>query len=118
MVKKVLVTLIAFVVVGICAFGGGLVADSSVGLPEPIVADSKCPAVGCASGSCHGFGDIPQPDGIHEMDCPESDCSSVECHAWDTLQSRYHQASDASMNLWIVAPVALVIILVLMARKL
>lgn len=48
---------------------------------------------------------IRHHDGIHEMNCPEASCSSVECHAWDTLTSRYHQASDASLNLWILAPI-------------
>ncbi len=76
------------------------------------------PAVGCASGSCHGFGDVPEPDGVHEMACPEAGCASVECHAWDTLATRYHRASDASLNLWILAPVVLVGLLVLIVRKL
>ena len=60
---------------------------------------------------------MPQPDGIHEMNCPEASCSSVECHAWDTLTSRYHQASDASLNLWILAPVVGVVALVMLVKK-
>ena len=48
---------------------------------------------------------------------PEAGCSSVECHAWDSLMDRYHQASDASLNLWIIMPVVLVIALVLVVRK-
>lgn len=76
-----------------------------------------CPAVGCASGSCHGFDDVPEPDGVHEMTCPEASCASTECHAWDTLATRYYQASDASLNLWVLAPVALVVGLVLIVRK-
>ena len=83
----------------------------------PIEADSPCPAVGCASGSCHGFDDVPEPDGVHEMTCPEASCASTECHAWDTLATRYYQASDASLNLWVLAPVALVVGLVLIVRK-
>ena len=46
-----------------------------------------------------------------------SGCASVECHAWDTLATRYYQASDASLNLWVLAPVALVVGLVLIVRK-
>ena len=117
MMRKILVALAAFLLVGACVFVGGAVADTSVGLPRPIEADSPCPAVGCASGECHGFDDVPEPDGVHEMACPEASCASVECHAWDTLTTRYHQASDASLNLWILAPVALVVGLVLIVRK-
>lgn len=102
---------------GACVFGAGTLADSSVGLPQPIEADSPCPATGCASGSCHGFDNVPEPDGVHEMVCPEASCSSVECHAWNALTMRYHQPSDASLNAWILAPVALAIGLVLIVRK-
>lgn len=48
---------------------------------------------------------------------PEASCASTECHAWDTLATRYYQASDASLNLWVLAPVALVVGLVLIVRK-
>lgn len=85
---------------------------------QPIGAESPCPAVGCASGACHGFGTVPSPDGVHEMSCPEAGCASTECHAWDALVGRYHQASDASLNLWIVMPTVLVLGLVLVVRAL
>ena len=98
-------------------FAAGSAADPSVGFPQSIEADSPCPAVGCASGECHGFDDVPEPDGVHEMTCPEASCASTECHAWDTLATRYYQASDASLNLWVLAPVALVVGLVLIVRK-
>ena len=52
------------------------------------------------------------------MACPEAGCASIECHAWDTLATRYRRASDASLNLWILAPVVLVGLLVLIVRKL
>ena len=55
---------------------------------------------------------MPEPDGVHEMSCPESSCSSVECHAWDSLVGRYRQASDASLNVWVLMPVALAVGLV------
>lgn len=115
--RKLLITLVTFAVVGACVFGAGALASPDVSLPQPITADSPCPATGCASGDCHGFDAVPAPDGVHEMTCPEAGCASVECHAWDTLAGRYHQASDASMNLWILAPVVLVIALVLVVRK-
>ena len=52
------------------------------------------------------------------MTCPEAGCSSVECHAWETLVGGgYRRASDASMNLWFVGPVVLVVALVLIVRK-
>ncbi|MCI8468010.1 MAG: hypothetical protein HFJ75_00630 [Eggerthellaceae bacterium] len=118
MVKKLLITFAALALVGACVLGAGALAQPGVApLPVPIEESSPCPATGCASGTCHGFDDVPEPDGIHEMTCPEAGCASVECHAWDTLRGRYHQASDASLNLWILMPVALVIALALVVRK-
>ena len=118
MLRKIIITLAAFALVGACVFAAGAAADPSVGFPRAIEADSPCPAVGCASGECHGFDDVPEPDGVHELSCPKASCSSVDCHAWDTLATRYHQASDASLNLWVLAPVVLVLALVLLGRKL
>ena len=117
MFQKLLVTLVAFLLAGACVLAAGAAAEPATGV-RPIEADSPCPAVGCASGSCHGFGDVPEPDGVHEMACPEAGCASVECHAWDTLATRYRRASAASLNLWILAPVVLVGLLVLIVRKL
>ena len=117
MVRKLLLTLTAFLLVGACAFAAGAASDPRVGLPQPITVDSPCPAAGCASGECHGFDAVPGPDGVHEMQCPEASCASVECHAWDSLATRYHQASDASLNLWVLAPVVLVVGLVLLVKK-
>ena len=117
MSKKIILVIVVFLVAAVQVFALGSIADSSVGVPERIAPESACPATGCASGECHGFDDVPQPDGVHEMVCPEAGCSSVECHAWDSLMDRYHQASDASLNLWIIMPVVLVIALVLVVRK-
>ena len=117
MIRKTLITLVVFALVGACVFGAGALADPDVGAPQAITAESACPVVGCVSGECHDFGNVPQPDGVHEMDCPEASCSSVECHAWDTLADGYRQASDASLNLWILAPVVLVVALVAIVRK-
>lgn len=118
MAKKLFVTLAAFLLVGACVFVAGAVIDPSVGLPQAIEPDSPCPATGCASGACHGFDDVPEPDGVHNMNCPEASCASVECHAWETLADHYRQASDASLTLWIVVPVLIVLALVLVTRKL
>lgn len=117
MLKKTVLTVVVLLLLAVPVFAVGTIADSDVSLPEKITAESACPATGCASGECHGFDNVPQPDGVHEMICPEASCASVECHAWDSLMDRYHQASDASLNLWIVMPVVLVIALVLVMRK-
>lgn len=108
--RKIIATVAVFLLAGACVVG-------AVALVQPIAADSPCPVVRCASGECHGFDDVPEPDGVHEMTCPEASCASVECHGWETLSSRYHQASDASLNLWILMPVALVVALVGIMRK-
>lgn len=84
---------------------------------QPITVESPCPAVGCANGVCHGFGAVPEPDGVHEMMCPEAGCAATDCHAWDSLTGRYHQASDMSLNAWILMPTVLVLALWLMARR-
>lgn len=118
MARKAIVTLLAFVLVGACCFGVASCIDPAVGAPQAITEESRCPVAGCVNESCHGFDDVPQPDGVHEMLCPENGCASTECHAWDTLMSRYCQASDASLNLWILAPVMLVLALVLLVKRL
>lgn len=108
---------LAFLLVGGAVFLAGSMADASVGLPRAVTSDAPCPATSCASGSCHGFDDVPDPDGVHEMACPEASCASVECHAWATLTTRYCRPSDASMNLWLVLPVGLVVGLVLLVKR-
>lgn len=115
--KKTLITVVTFAVaiVLVCIAGFAIEPASSIQSIQP---DSPCPVTGCASGQCHGYTDVPEPDGIHEMICPEAGCASTECHAWDTLTGRYHQASDASLNLWILMPVILVIALVFIVRAL
>ncbi len=116
MIRKLLLTLAVFLLAGAAVLGAGLAAEPATGI-VPITTESPCPVTGCASGECHGFDGVPEPDGVTEMTCPEAGCASVECHAWDLLTTRYHQASDASLNLWLLAPVALVVGLVLIVRK-
>lgn len=108
-----------FLVAACLAFWACGVAGSgkNVDLPAQITEQSACPVVGCASGACHGYDDVPEPDGVHEMTCPEKNCDSVECHAWSVLENRYGKASDFSLNLWVLAPVALVLGLVLIVKK-
>lgn len=118
MFKKLVLTFLSLAVIGCCVLAAGALSQPGVApLPQRIAEDSPCPATGCASGNCHGFDNVPTPDGITEMRCPEASCSSVECHAWSELVTRYHQASDASLNLWILMPVAFVIVLVMVVRK-
>ena len=116
MVRRFLITLAAFAVVGACVFAVGIAADPATGI-RAVEVDSPCPAVGLG----HVVEAVARPrrapDGVHEMTCPEASCASTECHAWDTLATRYYQASDASLNLWVLAPVALVVGLVLIVRK-
>ena len=116
MVKKILVSGIIFLTIGIFVIAAG-VASANIELPQRILAESSCPVAGCSSNSCHDYDSVPVPDGQHEMRCPRRACASVECHAWDTLTTRYHQASDASMNLWIVAPVVFVLVLVAVMKR-
>lgn len=117
MLRKIAVTLVAFLLAGACAYGAGALVEPDTGV-RAIEADSPCPVTRCASGECHGFDDVPEPDGIHEMSCPEASCASAECHAWDSLVGRYRRASDASLNVWVLAPVALVVGLVALVRAL
>lgn len=115
--KKIAVTAAVFLLAAVCSVGAVMLVQPEALSVRPITETSPCPVVRCASGSCHGFDDVPEPDGVHEMTCPEASCASVECHGWETLGSRYHQASDASLNLWILMPVALVVALVGIVRK-
>lgn len=113
--KKALVTLGALLAFCAAVVTIGFSVEPRSAL-TPITADSPCPATGCAGGTCHGFDDVPEPDGMTEMNCPEAGCQNVECHAWESLMNRYHQASDASLNVWILMPVVLVVGLILMVN--
>lgn len=111
--RKAVLTVGIFAAMVLFVFGIGFAADPSSGFHQ-VVESSPCPVTGCASGECHGFENVPEPDGVHELQCPEVSCGSVECHAWDSLIGRYHQASDASLNVWILMPVVLVVGLIIM----
>ncbi len=117
MFRRIAIVVCAFLLVSATVFGVARLADADVDLPQPITADSACPAVGCASGECHGFDAVPAPDGVHELTCPEESCSSVECHAWETLSNRYHQASDMSLNVWLLVPALLACVAIIIVRK-
>lgn len=112
--KLVAAVVLAALVIAVAVVGFAAVPSSAI---QPIAADSPCPAAGCASGVCHGFDAVPESDGVHEMMCPEAGCASVECHGWDSLIGCYHQASDMSLNVWILMPVALVLGLWLLVRR-
>lgn len=114
--KKILCAcaVVAAIFAGVTAVGFAVEPSSAI---QPITAESSCPVASCASGACHGFGAVPEPDGVHEMVCPEAGCAATECHAWDSLTGRYHQASDMSLNAWILMPTVLVLALWLMVRR-
>mgnify|MGYP003193626553 CR=1 FL=1 len=95
--KKIAVTAAVFLLAAVCSVGAVMLVQPEALSVRPITETSPCP--------------------VHEMTCPEASCASVECHGWETLGSRYHQASDASLNLWILMPVALVVALVGIVRK-
>jgi hypothetical protein len=116
MLKRLGLTLAALLLVGLAVFGVALGTGAEVA-PAPITTDSACPATRCASGECHGYGNVPQPDGVHELVCPDRGCSSVECHGWDKIASGHHKASDESLNLWILVPSLLIGCLVLLAWR-
>lgn len=115
MPKKLLAALVLLAALAVTIAAGSALAPGSA--IRPIAADSPCPAAGCASGACHGFDAVPEPDGAHEMVCPEAGCTSAECHGWDSLIGRYHQASDMSLNVWILMPTLLVLSLWLLVRR-
>ncbi len=118
MVKRLICVVVAFLLAAACVFAAASVSLQSVGAPQAIDASSPCPATGCASGECHDYEHVPQPDGVHEMSCPESSCASTECHAWETLTGGgYRSASDASLNLWVLGPVVFFGGLVLLLKK-
>lgn len=116
MARKAALTALCFLVAGALVVAAGMAAEPSTGV-RPIEASSPCPVTQCASGECHGYENVPVPDGRIEMICPEAGCASNECHAWETLADRYHQASDASLNVWILGPACIVAVVVLIARR-
>ena len=103
------------VLVGAVGVGFAVAPDSGL---HPLTAYVAGPVAGCTNGACHGYDAVPEPDGHSEMRCPEAGCTSVECHGWETLARRYHQASDMSLNLWILMPIVLVLGLWVVSRRL
>jgi hypothetical protein len=121
MTKKLIATFIVFAIVGAVVFGAGAIASPDVvALPGAITADSTCPVAGCTQtdGACHAAAVYPTPDGTTLMVCPHiSGCTSTECHAFDRISEAGHP-SDASLNLWIIAPTLLALGLVALVRRL
>jgi hypothetical protein len=120
--KKLIITSAAFALVGVLTFFTGWLSDQqSIALPQQINAETPCPVAGCAQpdGACHAADEPPAPDGSFDMQCPRiKGCADAQCHAWDRIDATRGKPSDASMNLWIIAPVALVLILVAFVKKL
>ena len=73
--KKRLMAAAVLLAVFVVVAAAGFAASSGSGL-RPIAADSACPAAGCASGECHGFGAVPEPDGAHAWHSTEAQLAS------------------------------------------
>jgi hypothetical protein len=122
--KRLLLTLALFLFVGVLVFFAGRSYDGqSVALPQPITAATPCPVAGCTQpdGACHAAAPAPAPDGSFEMACPRiTGCVDSDCHAWERIEASAMRGkpSDASLNLWILAPVVLIVGLVVLVRKL
>jgi hypothetical protein len=119
MVKGIIATCVVFIVIGFAVFGMAWAGSGqTVSLPEPITAETPCPVVGCLQpdGACHAAAPAPEPDGTFLMTCPKISCSESSCHAWDRVAVS-SKPSDASLNLWIIAPVALVLGLVILVKR-
>jgi len=121
MIKKILIMFVVFCLFGALTFGVAvLAAPDSVALPVVITQETPCPVAACTQpdGGCHAAKPSPIPDGSFTMLCPRvTSCSDTSCHAWDRLTTHYNKPSDASLNLWILAPVLLTVGLVLLVRK-
>jgi hypothetical protein len=121
MLKKLLIALVVFLAFGIATFGAGALASPDVvALPKPITDATPCPVAGCTQtdGACHAANPVPVPDGSFTMTCPRvTSCSDVQCHAWDRIEAPRNKPSDASLNLWILAPVLLTLGLVRIVKK-
>jgi hypothetical protein len=121
MPRKIILSSIVFLAVAAAVFGiGAAAAPAQVALPQAITASTPCPVAGCTQpdGACHAAAAPPEADGSFSMTCPKNTgCSDTVCHAQDRLVSHYNRPSDMSLNLWILAPVALAVGMVLLARK-
>ena len=119
MPKKILMTVLVIVLFAAVSFiAVSAAVPDGVKLPQAITPESPCPVAGCTYKECHAAADAPQPVGTFLMTCPDVvSCSSVDCHAWEALTGHYNAPKDWSMNVWILAPVLLVVALVLVVRK-
>jgi len=98
MCVAMLVVLVSIAVYAVVTLAGG----SNVGLPEKVVAASRCPVAGCTSSSCHGAGPAPEVTAGETMVCPKVGCEAETCHAADRLTSHYNEPKTSSLNLWIL----------------
>lgn len=115
--RKCLGTIGIVCIIGIITFFAGATYSDYQSVPQKITVSSACPATGCASGDCHTYSNVPNPDGIHEMVCPIKGCTSTYCHKWDNITHSSQKASDASLNAWILIPTVLFTALVLYLKR-
>ena len=100
MLKKLVATAVLAALVSAVAIVG-FAAPRRLSSPSPLI--RAVSGRRCASDACHGFERCPRPDRAMRKVCPGPDTRSTECcHGWGSLIERYHQASDMSLNVWIL----------------
>ena len=67
--RKLLMTLAVFALAGGLVLAAGKAVEPATGV-QAVTAESPCPVAACASGACHGFDDVPEPDGVARDDVP------------------------------------------------
>lgn len=86
--KKIIASLAVFLVAAVVVVGAVGMTRPDVLAVRPVTAEAPCPVVGCASGACHGFDDVPEPDGVTEMTCPRRGASR-----WSATPGRRSRAA-------------------------
>ena len=70
MLRKSAIITGVFLLIGALVFvAGGVAADSSPSL-QAITPVTACPVTSCASGLCHDYENVPEPDGVNEPYLP------------------------------------------------
>ena len=118
MVRKLAVTLAAFALVCACVLGAGALAEPATAL-RPVEAASPCPAAGLRVGG------VPRLRRRVPGPTAPTRCGARRrrARAWSaTRGTRWWAAtarpSDASLNVWVLMPVALAVGLVLVVKAL
>ena len=98
------VAIVGAVFAGVAGVGFALAPDSGV---HPLTAEAVCPVAGCATVSCAtGTTLFPNPMVTARCVVPRLVARRSSATAGILSRGRYHQASDMSLNLWILMPVS------------